>query len=87
MLHDLALTAGEVSLAVLAMALLMTGVYIGERSTRAISWAAVASLAFTAWMVVAHGREPGRGFADMFVTDRFAVLMKLLCCWARRWRS
>ena len=78
MLHDLALTAGEVSLAVLAMALLLAGVYIGERATRAISWAAVVSLVFTAWMVVVHGREPGRGFADMFVTDRFAVVMKLL---------
>src|SRR5260221_9452941 len=78
MLHDLALVAGEVSLAVLAMALLVAGVYLGEKAARGVSWAALVALVFAASMVVSHGHEPGRGFADMFITDRFAVTMKLL---------
>jgi len=78
LMHDLAITAGEVSLAVLAMALLVAGVYLGDRATRAISWLSVAALAFCAWMVVVHGTNTASAFADMFVTDRFAVIMKLL---------
>jgi len=78
LMQDLALTAGEVSLAVLAMVLLVIGVYVGDRATRAIAWVSVAVLAFCAWMVVAHGMKPATAFADMFVTDGFAVAMKCL---------
>jgi len=77
-MHDFALTAGEVSLAVLAMVLLIAGVYIGDRSARAISWLSVAALAFCAWMVVSHGKVPGTAFADMYLTNNFTVVMKLL---------
>ena len=78
LLHDLALTAGEVSLAVLAMVLLLAGVYLGDRATRAIAWIAVAVLAFCAWMVVVHGTKADVAFGGMFVTDKFGVAMKLL---------
>jgi NADH-quinone oxidoreductase subunit N len=78
LMHDLALTAGELSLAVLAMVLLVVGVYVGDRATRWISWIAVAVLAFCGWMVVAHGLKTDNAFAGMFVTDKFAVAMKCL---------
>jgi NADH-quinone oxidoreductase subunit N len=78
LMHDLALTAGELSLAVLAMVLLVVGVYVGDRATRWISWIAVAVLAFCGWMVFAHGLKTDSAFAGMFVTDRFAVAMKCL---------
>src|SRR5258708_33950103 len=77
-LHDLTLTSGEVSVALLAMALLILGVYLGDRATRALSWIAVVVLGFGAWAVVVHGSSPAAAFADMFVTDRFAVVMKCL---------
>ncbi len=68
----------EAMLAVIGMALLMYGVFRGNRSTRQVSWLTVAAFA-AAGLMLWFGPE-GRqlAFAGLFVNDDFAVFMKLL---------
>jgi NADH-quinone oxidoreductase subunit N len=68
----------EAMLAVVGMALLMFGVFRGDRSTFQVSWLTVAAFvlaAVLAWAVT-DGRTPG--FGGLFVSDDFAVFMKAL---------
>ena len=68
----------EIFMAVSGMALLMVGVFRGDRATRGISWAIVAVFIVAAFLV---SRVSGPGvltFDGMFVADAFAVFMKQL---------
>jgi NADH-quinone oxidoreductase subunit N len=75
---DLMPALPEIVLACAAMALLLVGVFRGEGSTRLVSWLAVGVL--VAVVVLAGVFESGRrvGFYGMFVTDAFAVFVKVL---------
>src|SRR5437016_8074028 len=68
----------EMGLAVGAMALLMFGVFRGERATSVVNWAAIALLVLVAIIVALL--PPGRltGFGGSFVLDDFARFMKVL---------
>ena len=61
-----------------AMALLMIGVFRGEGSTRLVSWLAVAVLVAAAFLTQSLGPERQVGFYGLFVSDGFAIFMKLL---------
>ncbi|MGH6953360.1 MAG: NADH-quinone oxidoreductase subunit NuoN [Alphaproteobacteria bacterium] len=68
----------EIALAVMGMVLLMVGVFRGDRATRSISWAVVASLMLAGALAayVTEGRTVS--FDGLFVTDPFALFMKTL---------
>jgi NADH-quinone oxidoreductase subunit N len=72
----------ELILAGLALALLVLGVFQGERSTREISWLAVLALAIVAAFVlksvVSHGPDRLTAVFGMFVVDGFGSFMKML---------
>ncbi|WP_321391533.1 NADH-quinone oxidoreductase subunit NuoN [Emcibacter sp.] len=78
MLPDLTTALPEILLAVGAMALLMLGVFRGNKSTSLVSWLAV--LLMLAALVVTVGESGGRtlAFANMFVADGFTTFMKVL---------
>ncbi len=67
----------EIVLACLAMALLMAGVFGLERG-RAMSWLAAAALAVTLALVLAGGTDHALALGGLFVSDGFAVYVKLL---------
>ena len=69
----------EIVLAILAMVLLMEGVFSSRVTSAAIRWAAVAAFAVTAAIVVWKTGE-GRVYAfnGAFVVDDFARFMKVL---------
>src|SRR5690606_21257314 len=74
---SLILVAPELILAVGALALLMIGVFSGERASSTVTGLATALLiAAGAWMLVFVG--DGEAFDGAFVSDPFARLMKLL---------
>jgi len=77
--HQYALAAPEIVLAVWAMALLMLGVFRGDRSTPLVLWLAVAGMAF-AFLLVYAQEVPERAvtFAGGFVVDGFSRYAKLL---------
>jgi NADH-quinone oxidoreductase subunit N len=68
----------EIWLAVAGMALLMIGVFRGDSGTRSLSWLSVAVLLIAVVLVV--GAAPGRtvAFGGQFVTDAFAVFVKVI---------
>ncbi|MBM3598334.1 MAG: NADH-quinone oxidoreductase subunit NuoN [Alphaproteobacteria bacterium] len=68
----------EIALAVIAMALLMYGVFGGERSPRGCAWLAVAGLAITAVLVLVANGDRAETFNGQFVVDGFARFMKVL---------
>ncbi|MBV9015043.1 MAG: NADH-quinone oxidoreductase subunit NuoN [Alphaproteobacteria bacterium] len=68
----------EVVLVCAAMALLIIGVFIGERSTRLVSWLSVAVLIATLVIAGLLGGDRQVGFYGMFVSDAFGVFMKAL---------
>jgi len=65
-----------------AMALLLLGVFQGDRAAREISWLAVCALVIAFALVAAplhaHGAERVVSFYGMFVTDGFGAFAKLL---------
>ena len=74
---SLILAAPELILAVGALALLMIGVFSGERANTTVTGLAIALLIGAGgWMVVFVG--DGQAFGGAFVSDPFARLMKLL---------
>ncbi len=73
---DLTPVLAEIMLAVGAMALLMFGVFAGERSTQTVNGVAVALLA-GAVLVVALGAGTPTTFEGAFVNDAFARFMKI----------
>ena len=60
------------------MALLIFGAITGEKSTRTVSWLAIAVLILALVVSLAQGGERHLGFYGMFVTDAFALFMKAL---------
>lgn len=74
---SLILALPELALAVGAMALLMVGVFSGERAETTVTGLSVALfLAVIAWIVIFPAY--GEGFEGAFINDPFARLMKLL---------
>src|SRR5271165_1255117 len=75
---DIAPALPEIILAIGAMTLLMVGAISGERSTRAVSWLAIAVMILALAISLLYGGERRLAFYGMFVTDAFAVFMKAL---------
>jgi len=75
---DIAPALPEIILAAGAMALLIFGAITGEKSTRTVSWLAIAVLILALVVSLAQGGERRLGFYGMFVTDAFALFMKSL---------
>jgi NADH-quinone oxidoreductase subunit N len=75
--YSLTLATPELMLAIGAMALLMVGVFSGERSNTLVNGLSVAILiAAGAWMLFFG--EDGRAFNGAFISDPFARFMKML---------
>ncbi|HEY6335679.1 MAG TPA: NADH-quinone oxidoreductase subunit NuoN [Alphaproteobacteria bacterium] len=78
-LANLQLALPEIWLAVAGLALLMIGVFSGDRATRIVSWLAVAAFIVAGAFVVENSpARPVAIFSDLFVVDRFGDFMKLL---------
>jgi NADH-quinone oxidoreductase subunit N len=75
---DLMLALPEAWLACAGMALLLAGVFTGDKATRLILWLAVGAFALA--FVVVSDRPVGRveAFGGLFVSDGFAIFMKQL---------
>ncbi|MCH2395147.1 NADH-quinone oxidoreductase subunit NuoN [Oceanibaculum sp.] len=69
----------EIFLACAGMALLLLGVFQGNRSLRSLSWLTVASFAVTAVLLYIFAGWGGKviAFEGMFVADSFALFAKL----------
>jgi NADH-quinone oxidoreductase subunit N len=78
--NALALQAGlpEVLLAGAAMVLLMLGVFRGEGSTRLLSYLSILVLVGIGILVLVMAAGARTAFGGVFVTDTFAVFMKVL---------
>ncbi len=70
--------APEMFLAVIGLALLVYGVYRGDTVTRLLSWMVVLAFLIALVMQFAVGTARTVTFSGMFVTDGFAVFMKIL---------
>ncbi len=68
----------EMVLAGLAMVLLLFGAFRGERSTRQVTWLAVAALVAVFILDLSQGGPPHFGFYGMFVSDTFSRFMNSL---------
>ena len=68
----------ELFLAGASVTLLMAGVFIGDRSTRLMTWLACLAMAVAFVMVLALPDERTTTFFGLFVVDRFAAFMKCL---------
>ncbi len=69
----------ELWLAAAGLALLMLGVFNGDRATRTVSWLAVLAFVVAAALVVSTApARPVTAFSQLFVNDRFGAFMKLL---------
>jgi NADH-quinone oxidoreductase subunit N len=78
-LANLQLALPELWLAVVGMALLLLGVFNGDRITRTLSSLAVLAFVVAAALVVGVTPvKPTTAFAELFVNDRFGAFMKLL---------
>ena len=75
---DLFTILPELILAVLAMALLMYGVFRGDKAVNSVSWLAVAAIAITAIAVSSQSDAGHLAFKGQFIVDQFAVFMKWL---------
>lgn len=75
---DFAIALPEILLAVGALALLMYGVFVGEKSFRAVSYASIGVIVLAAILVATGGSERVLTFGDSFIVDGFARFVKLL---------
>jgi NADH-quinone oxidoreductase subunit N len=75
---DMGLALPEIVLAVGAMALLMFGVFRGDRSSATVSGLSVALMAIAALIVLTLPDERTLAFSGGFVVDAFAKFMKVL---------
>ena len=75
---DIMTALPEVMLAVGAMALLMYGVFRGERSADTVGWLSVILLILAAVVVVLVTPESATAFGGSFVVDSFSHFMKVL---------
>lgn len=77
MTPDLMPALPEILLAIGALALLMYGVFVGEKSIGAVTWGAVAVIV-VALLVVLAGPKSASAFGGTFVVDPFSSFMKVL---------
>ncbi|WP_204276545.1 hypothetical protein, partial [Klebsiella aerogenes] len=77
-LLDLVPVLPELILAVGAMALLMFGVFTGEKSAGSVTIAAILLLVVAAIATCAIGGAPRVTFGGSFILDGFAKFMKVL---------
>ena len=77
-LPDLMPALPEIFLACAGLALLLIGVFLGEKSTRIVAALAVLSFIITAALLLMGPQGRVLTFNGMFVTDGFAVFMKIL---------
>lgn len=75
---DFAMALPEILLAVGALALLMYGVFVGEKSFRTVSYASIGVIVLAAILVATSGSERVLTFGDSFIVDGFARFVKLL---------
>ncbi|BBK37362.1 NADH-quinone oxidoreductase subunit N [Allostella sp. ATCC 35155] len=75
---ELAPALPEILLAVGAMALLMFGVFSGDRSSRTVSWLSVLLLILAGIVVAAGGGAERVTFFGAFVSDAFSSFAKML---------
>ncbi len=68
----------EMFLGAAAMALLMLGVFRGDRATLIVSWLAVLAFVVAIILVAEVGRERQVTLHGMFITDGFGAFMKIL---------
>ena len=68
----------EIFLGVAALALLMLGVFRGEKSAALVSWCAVGVLVVAMLLVLKVGTERTIALNGMFIADGFGAFMKLL---------
>jgi NADH-quinone oxidoreductase subunit N len=68
----------EIWLALSGLALLMIGVFSGDRASRLLGWLAILALVVDAVLIVAVTTpEAATSFQGLFIVDRFAAFMKL----------
>lgn len=75
---DLSLVAPELLLAIGAMALLMLGVFTGDRSLRTISWITVGLFVGALGLLLNQATGPVSAFNGLFVVDAFARFLKII---------
>ncbi len=75
---DIVVALPEVILAVGGMALLMLGVFRGDRSTRTVSWLAVLTFLIAAVVVIQQPGDRVVAFGSTFVVDAFSKFVKVL---------
>lgn len=77
MTPDLMPALPEILLAIGALALLMYGVFVGEKSVGAVTWGAVVVL-LAGLVLVVTGPKAASAFGGTFVVDPFSTFMKVL---------
>ncbi|MSP51666.1 MAG: NADH-quinone oxidoreductase subunit NuoN [Alphaproteobacteria bacterium] len=75
---DIATLASEMVIALAAMALLMIGVFRGDRSTRLVAWLSVLTLAAALALLLDGGDSTTIALRGMFVADPFALFAKVV---------
>ncbi len=68
----------EIFLAIAAMTLLVFGVFQGDGSARMVNALAVSSLGVAALFLFGHGPATVTGLHDLFISDLFSQLMKIM---------
>ncbi|MFO0997153.1 MAG: NADH-quinone oxidoreductase subunit NuoN [Alphaproteobacteria bacterium] len=68
----------ELLLAIVGMALLMVGVFRGDRSTALLSWAVILAFIVAAWLSQRVTDGITIAFDGLFITDPFSLFMKQL---------
>jgi NADH-quinone oxidoreductase subunit N len=76
--NSLALTLPELILSASSLALLMVAAFAGDRSSRVVSWLAVATFVVAALFIPGLIGPTGVGFDGLFVADNFAAFSKVL---------
>ncbi|HEV2747947.1 MAG TPA: NADH-quinone oxidoreductase subunit NuoN [Allosphingosinicella sp.] len=78
MTQSLLLTLPEIILTLSSLALLMVAAYAGDRSSRLVTWLAVASFAVAALFIPGILDRGATGFDGLFVADSFAAFAKVV---------
>ncbi|MEM7739445.1 MAG: NADH-quinone oxidoreductase subunit NuoN [Pseudomonadota bacterium] len=72
-LSDIGVLAPELFLAIMAMAVLLTGVFLNEDRTRELTWAGALSLAFACFLVPRASDGAIPAFSGAFIADGFSA--------------
>jgi NADH-quinone oxidoreductase subunit N len=76
--ESLRLTLPEVILSLSSLALLMVAAFAGDRSSRIVTWLAVATFAAAGFFIPGLIAPTGVGFDGLYVADNFAAFSKVL---------